>query len=53
MTPEPIGAVLLRDERGEREIAVTDRRHTYDITLNASPEPSGVRTVPSWTVMTR
>ncbi len=33
MTPEPIGAVLLRDERGEREIAVTDRRHTYDITL--------------------
>jgi 1,5-anhydro-D-fructose reductase (1,5-anhydro-D-mannitol-forming) len=34
MTPEPIGAVLLRDERGEREIAVPDRRHTYDITLD-------------------
>jgi 1,5-anhydro-D-fructose reductase (1,5-anhydro-D-mannitol-forming) len=34
MTPEPIGAVLLRDERGQREIEVPDRRHTYDITLD-------------------
>lgn len=34
MTPEPIGAVLLRDERGQRDIEVPDRRHTYDITLD-------------------
>jgi len=34
MTPEPVGAVLLRGERGEREIEVPDRRHTYDITLD-------------------
>lgn len=35
MTPEPIGTVLLTDDRGQREIAVADRRHTYDITLEA------------------
>ena len=34
MTPEPIGAVMLGDDRGEREIEVLDRRHTYDITLD-------------------
>jgi 1,5-anhydro-D-fructose reductase (1,5-anhydro-D-mannitol-forming) len=34
MTPEPIGTVLVRDDRGEREIDVPDRRHTYDITLD-------------------
>ncbi|KAA0098594.1 gfo/Idh/MocA family oxidoreductase [Mycolicibacterium sp. P1-18] len=33
MTPEPEGTIVLRDARGERTIEVTDRRHTYDITL--------------------
>ncbi|ORA38141.1 Gfo/Idh/MocA family protein [Mycobacterium aquaticum] len=34
MTPEPEGTIMLRDARGEREVDVTDRRHTYDITLH-------------------
>ncbi len=34
MTPEPEGTVVLRDSRGEREVEVTDRRHTYDVTLD-------------------
>ena len=34
MTPEPLGTLLLRDRGGEHEIAVADRRHTYDITLD-------------------
>jgi 1,5-anhydro-D-fructose reductase (1,5-anhydro-D-mannitol-forming) len=34
MTPEPIGEVWLRDASGDREIDVSDRRHTYDITLD-------------------
>jgi 1,5-anhydro-D-fructose reductase (1,5-anhydro-D-mannitol-forming) len=33
MTPEPIGTVLLRTARGETEVDVPDRRHTYDITI--------------------
>ncbi len=33
MTPEPKGSILLTDHSGTREIPVTDRRHTYDITL--------------------
>jgi 1,5-anhydro-D-fructose reductase (1,5-anhydro-D-mannitol-forming) len=33
MTPEPIGTVLLRTARGEIEVDVPDRRHTYDITI--------------------
>ncbi|KAA0086531.1 gfo/Idh/MocA family oxidoreductase [Mycolicibacterium sp. P9-64] len=33
MTPEPIGTVLLRTARGEAEVDVPDRRHTYDITI--------------------
>ena len=35
MTPEPVGHVFISDHRGEREIDVPDRRHTYDITLDA------------------
>lgn len=35
MTPEPCGTVILSDKRGDREITVQDRRHTYDITLEA------------------
>jgi 1,5-anhydro-D-fructose reductase (1,5-anhydro-D-mannitol-forming) len=34
MTPEPDGTLVLRDARGEREVEVSDRRHTYDITLH-------------------
>ena len=33
MTPEPKGSVVLTDRIGAREVAVADRRHTYDITL--------------------
>ncbi|WP_350225141.1 Gfo/Idh/MocA family oxidoreductase [Arthrobacter sp. efr-133-R2A-120] len=33
MTPEPKGSITLTDGSGTREISVTDRRHTYDITL--------------------
>jgi 1,5-anhydro-D-fructose reductase (1,5-anhydro-D-mannitol-forming) len=35
MTPEPIGTVMLTDQSGTQEIEVDDRRHTYDITLEA------------------
>ena len=35
MTPEPCGTVMLSDKNGDREITVEDRRHTYDITLEA------------------
>jgi 1,5-anhydro-D-fructose reductase (1,5-anhydro-D-mannitol-forming) len=35
MTPEPVGTVHLTDRRGTREIEVADRRHTYDVTLEA------------------
>ena len=35
MTPEPVGTVELTDPSGTREIGVDDRRHTYDITLEA------------------
>ena len=35
MTPEPVGTVVLTDHSGTHEIAVDDRRHTYDITLEA------------------
>lgn len=35
MTPEPVGTVMLTDHSGTREIEVDDRRHTYDITLEA------------------
>jgi len=35
MKPEPDGTVTLTDARGTREIEVVDRRHTYDITLDA------------------
>ncbi|MDQ0801473.1 Gfo/Idh/MocA family oxidoreductase [Arthrobacter sp. SLBN-112] len=33
MTPEPLGTVVLSDSTGTREVPVSDRRHTYDITL--------------------
>jgi len=33
MTQEPIGTVVLRDARGEREIEVTDRTDLYDISV--------------------
>ena len=35
MAPEPDGTVVLTDASGSREIEVPDRRHTYDITLEA------------------
>ena len=35
MTQDPIGRVVLRDERGEREISVPDRRDLYEVTLDA------------------
>lgn len=35
MTPEPLGEVVLTDAHGDREVDVEDRRHTYDITLQA------------------
>jgi 1,5-anhydro-D-fructose reductase (1,5-anhydro-D-mannitol-forming) len=35
MTQDPIGTVMLRDRRGEREVPVADRRDLYDITLTA------------------
>jgi 1,5-anhydro-D-fructose reductase (1,5-anhydro-D-mannitol-forming) len=35
MTPEPDGTVVLSNRTGDREITVQDRRHTYDITLEA------------------
>lgn len=35
MTPQPVGTVTLRDAGGQREVPVTDRRHPYDITLEA------------------
>jgi 1,5-anhydro-D-fructose reductase (1,5-anhydro-D-mannitol-forming) len=34
MTPEPIGTVLLRTERGKTEVDVPDRRHPYDVTID-------------------
>lgn len=34
MTPEPVGDVMLNDSRGEHQIDVVDRRHTYDITID-------------------
>ena len=33
MTQDPIGTVVLRDESGEREIEVSDRRDLYDISV--------------------
>ena len=33
MTPAPVGDVVLSDADGLREIEVSDRRHTYDVTL--------------------
>lgn len=35
MTPEPEGAIVVRDARGENSVEVADRRHTYDITLES------------------
>jgi 1,5-anhydro-D-fructose reductase (1,5-anhydro-D-mannitol-forming) len=35
MTPEPIGDVVLTSRSGRHEVDVSDRRHTYDITLRA------------------
>jgi 1,5-anhydro-D-fructose reductase (1,5-anhydro-D-mannitol-forming) len=35
MTPEPVGEVYLEDINGRREIRVSDRRHSYDVTLLA------------------
>jgi 1,5-anhydro-D-fructose reductase (1,5-anhydro-D-mannitol-forming) len=35
MTQDPIGRVLLRDQRGEQEVSVPDRRDLYEITLEA------------------
>jgi 1,5-anhydro-D-fructose reductase (1,5-anhydro-D-mannitol-forming) len=33
MTQEPVGTVVLRDAKGEREIEITDRRGLYDINV--------------------
>jgi 1,5-anhydro-D-fructose reductase (1,5-anhydro-D-mannitol-forming) len=38
MTPEPIGEVLLITQSGRHQVDVPDRRHTYDITLEAFRE---------------
>jgi len=35
MTQDPVGQVILTDQRGEREISVSDRRDLYDIAVGA------------------
>jgi 1,5-anhydro-D-fructose reductase (1,5-anhydro-D-mannitol-forming) len=35
MTQDPIGSILLRDQRGERDIPASDRRDLYEVTLDA------------------
>jgi 1,5-anhydro-D-fructose reductase (1,5-anhydro-D-mannitol-forming) len=35
MTQDPIGEVLLRDRRGERDVPAIDRRDLYEVTLEA------------------
>lgn len=35
MTQDPVGQVFLRDKKGEREVAVPDRRDLYEVALEA------------------